>query len=751
MSTTNDGPATKEQRLHEVLHAYLEAADAGQAPDREELLRQHPDVADELRAFLDDEGRLAALAGAMHATVAPGRAAEPGTMVRYFGDYEILDEIARGGMGVVYRARQVNADRVVALKMIRDGALASPDDVQRFQAEARAAANLDHPNIVPIYEVGTHEGQHYFSMKLIEGGSLAQSPPLAMAGLARLMVKVARAVHHAHQRGVIHRDLKPANILLEANGEPHVTDFGLAKRIDAKGSLSPTGAVIGTPGYMAPEQASAKHGGVTTLTDVYGLGAILYELLTGRPPHQAETPFDTVLQLLESDPVWPRTLKPEVDRDLEAVCMKCLARDPQQRYASAADLADELERWLDGAPLSVRPPSTGRLVWYWLRKNIRAAVWVVLIGVVCGVVGPLANAVTFFRPIAQEMRETYDRFPSSPRPWLATLDLSWPDWSVRLLLVLGGLTLLLGSGLLIQLLVRPKSAGADVIAGATVGVITGLVAFALLTGPARIIDRIARPSPTAHPWERRAHIEEGIDLSLVRQVTQIQDLRASVFEPERDELRRWDAARLERDLYTDVPDLRGIPEGERVGALEARYRANMVVGVCRGMWSGLFGTLLACCTVGIISASLAGCLLRGDQGILGDTPVALGPRVARCLEIAVVTSLSLGLAPFAGMRDPTEEAARYLPLPLGSILPVIVMFSCVGFRWGWRLPGYLLVLAWSAGLSAADGHATAAVIVSLLAVGALVLIHLWERRAPQVASPSIPDDEYLDDEYLDDE
>ncbi len=334
------------------------------------------------------------------------------------GDYEVLGRLAEGGMGVVYRARQVSLNRVVALKMIRAGQWASAADVQRFRAEAEAAARLDHPNIVPIYEVGEHQGQPYFSMKLIEGRSLAeqmarQERPSPRQG-ARLMATIARAVHYAHQRGILHRDLKPGNVLLSRRtGEspvlpeedrrphlsddecvPHVTDFGLARRLDDAAGLTQSGAIVGTPGYMAPEQAFGKKEELSTAADVYSLGAILYELLTGRPPFQAESPLDVLLQARDTEPRRPSALEPAVPLDLETVCLKCLEKQPARRYGSAEALADDLERWLRGECVSARPAGAWERGVKWARRQpaLAALVGLAAAGLLALVVGAVVVA-----------------------------------------------------------------------------------------------------------------------------------------------------------------------------------------------------------------------------------------------------------------------------------------------------------------------------------------------------------------------
>ena len=294
-----------------------------------------------------------------------------------FGDYELLEEIGRGGMGVVYRAAQKSLGRTVAIKMLLRRDLASPADLSRFRSEAEAAAQLDHPGIVSIFEVGEFDGHPFYSMQLVEGTTLAKrlrQGPLPAREAAALLAKVADAVQVAHTRGVLHRDLKPSNILIDGGGEPHVSDFGLAKRLEAEESVTHTGAILGTPCYMSPEQAAGSRGDVGPTSDVWSLGTILYQMLTGRPPFQASSPMDTLLAVLESDPPVPRSIDRQVDRDLEMIALKSLQKPQELRYGSAAELAADLRAFLAGEPVAARHGGFADIVARLFRETHHAVV-----------------------------------------------------------------------------------------------------------------------------------------------------------------------------------------------------------------------------------------------------------------------------------------------------------------------------------------------------------------------------------------
>jgi serine/threonine-protein kinase len=387
MDAKTSNTADREQRLDEAVTSYLQALGQGLEPDYQDWLARYPDLAEELAEYFAGREALEHVAAPLREvglaaptavadrdrTVGNGEVGQPQELAgTEFGDYEILGEIGRGGMGVVYKARQKSLNRLVAVKVFRAGDLGGKAELQRFRNEAEMVALLDHAGIVPIHEVGTHAGRPYFTMKLIEGGSLADHLERFRAdprSAARLVAAVARAVHHAHQRGVLHRDLKPSNILLDGQGRPHVTDFGLAKRVETDTSLTQSGALVGTPSYMAPEQTSGRKEEVTIATDVYGLGAVLYAVLTGRPPFRAETLLDTLAQVSEREPELPRRLNLNVDRDLETICLKCLQKEPAKRYRSAEAVAGDLKRWLGGEPIQARPVGRLQRLGRWCRRK----------------------------------------------------------------------------------------------------------------------------------------------------------------------------------------------------------------------------------------------------------------------------------------------------------------------------------------------------------------------------------------------
>src|ERR1700736_897102 len=311
-----------------------------------------------------------------------------------FGDYELLQEIGRGSQGVVYRARQKSLNRTVALKIIACGHWASQPHLKRFRREAEAAASLNHPGIVPIYEVGERDGACYFSMGFVEGGQLdaiASQEPMSLRRAAELIAKLARVVHYAHEHGILHRDIKPGNILLDATGEPHLSDFGLARLVETESTVTQTRDVMGTPSYMAPEQAAGDNAAISSATDVYGLGAVLYQLLTGHPPFAGETSYETIKLLLDTEPRQPRLWSRKIDRDLSTICLKCLEKDPKRRYSSALALAEDLERWLKHEPILARRIGVITRGKKWVRRNPTMAIAAVLLVGLVAVVGVIIS------------------------------------------------------------------------------------------------------------------------------------------------------------------------------------------------------------------------------------------------------------------------------------------------------------------------------------------------------------------------
>ncbi|MFO0810953.1 MAG: serine/threonine-protein kinase [Gemmataceae bacterium] len=381
-------PDSHDDRLDAAIAEYLDAERRGEPPSLPAFLDRHADVRHALAAFLADHTRFRREADPIDPLTVDFAepAAGPLPHVRYFGDYELLEELARGGFGVVYKARQVSLDRTVALKMLHRAGRASAVDVARFRIEAEAAASLDHPNIVPIYEVGEHDGRPYYAMKFIDGPTLGRTPRGSWKVEASRLADVSRAVHYAHQRGILHRDLKPGNILLASGGGhapgdrpgrphppladaiPYVADFGLAKQLDAGASLTESNALLGTAGYVSPEQARGSKG-LTTATDIFSLGVILYERLTGAPAFPGATILERLDALRTAATPRPTQLVPTLPRDLETVCLKCLEREPAKRYPTAEALADDLARWVRGEPIAARRTGPMERFALWCRRN----------------------------------------------------------------------------------------------------------------------------------------------------------------------------------------------------------------------------------------------------------------------------------------------------------------------------------------------------------------------------------------------
>jgi eukaryotic-like serine/threonine-protein kinase len=625
-------------------------------------------------------------------TLAPPQSGpEAASPHRTVGDYELLEEIARGGMGVVYRARQVSLNRTVAVKMILTGQLASPADVARFRTEAEAAASLDHLNIVPIYEVGEHDGQQYFSMKLIEGGSLAQqltagdaenrrdglSLRFSASSAVQLLVKVARAVHHAHQRGVLHRDLKPANILLDAHGEPHVTDFGLAKRTSGDSGQTQSGAIIGTPSYMAPEQARAEKV-LTTAVDVYSLGAILYELLTGRPPFRAATPLDTLLQVLDKELESPRALNPAIDRDLETICLKCLAKDPARRYASADALAVDLEHWLAREPISARPPSLAFLLRVWLRQNFGALGWAVVIGLLCGAFGALFAWLQCSWTLHRLVSPVYQALVHVERPWLIPSpewgwferNVYYRSWFERT--VYYAATLTGGAiGFLTVVLVRPKNRAADAIAGFVAGFVAAAVAFTF-GGGWYFTGMMAVPAIPKDVEGRLIHfgvfagggalnLSDSKDGQVVQRVAKAEEL-----------------------LLERYPDLQPYDANTRATLLYLKSRGDTLVGIQVGLWASLLLLFGAYVTGGVGLTVAAGTWWRRTGSVRG--------LLLRYAEFAVPLAFFL----MFGIEYATNRFLLHEPQwndLLFKVLLGLVGLAVVATAWGWPWPLRLLCQA----------------------------------------------------------
>jgi len=360
----------RDEQLERIIADYQQAQNSGQTIDEAALITSHPELAGELREFFAERGYREMLTSPLSDyAVAPQPVLRE---LQEFGDYQILEEIARGGMGIVYKARQISLNRIVAVKMILSGPLASETEIKRLQFEAESVANLQHPNIVAVHEAGRCDGHSYLTMEYIEGQTLSEivrEHPLPPGQAGRYVKEMAEAIHYAHQQGTLHRDLKPSNVLIDNKDRVRITDFGLAMRVAGDSELTQTGQILGTPSYMPPEQAQLQRELIGPASDIYSIGAVLYKLLTGRPPFQAETDMVTMWQLIETEPISPRLLNPAVPKDLETICLKCLEKEPHKRYATAEQLAHDLDRFLHGEPILARPIGRFARAWRWCRRH----------------------------------------------------------------------------------------------------------------------------------------------------------------------------------------------------------------------------------------------------------------------------------------------------------------------------------------------------------------------------------------------
>ena len=598
--------------------------------------------------------------------------------------YEIISELGRGGMGVVYKARQLGLNRLVAIKMILHGAHASSEERMRFRIEGEAIARLRHPNIVQVYQIGEHEDLPFFSLEFCGDGSLADrlsKGPLSPREAAGLVVTLARAVHAAHQQGIIHRDLKPGNILFTGGGGQEavvpdasiagdatrfltfaeaatttlkITDFGLAKRLDEAGQTQ-SGSILGTPSYMAPEQAAGQAIAVTTLADVYALGAILYECLTGQTPFRGATALDTIRAVLEESPLSPSTVRPGLDRGLELICLRCLEKDPARRYNSAGALADDLRRWLAGEPLSVRAPSLFLLVRSWVRQNFGSAGWTVIIGLVCGLVVGLSMWLILIQPSMAQISRAYTVMPNQPRPWLV---FSWnpPAWLIQLASLLS-LIVAASLGLWTALLVRPRHSQADLAAGGVTGLVAGIVLFMTSFGWCAVMLRSATSQN---------------DQWLVAQAA-------------------WSAQpeAPSSQLLQRYPDLQQVPAEQRGRVVYNMLMSEQLTAIPTGMWTGMFLSLSLSVALGICGTAVAGPLVRQNSRhwVL----------MLRYLEIVLPGTVVLGqlfLLAMLGLFSTTRMNLPWWHPPLvlaTSALVIVAVFR----KWPWpvRLTLFLFLAA----------------------------------------------------------
>jgi eukaryotic-like serine/threonine-protein kinase len=559
--------------------------------------------------------------------------------------YTIEGELGRGGMGVVYRAKHLRLNRVVAIKVIDVRSFPTELGVRRFLAEAELVATLDHSGIVPVYEVGEYGGWPFFAMRLVDGGSLAQHLSRLLKdqrAAVRLLVQVARAVHYAHQHGVLHRDLKPANILLDSQGAPVVADFGLAKRLDGSGSLSCTGTALGTPAYVAPEQvADSKH--TTTAADVYSLGAILFELLTGRPPFRAGGIFEVLRKLHEERPPPLRALDPSIDPTLELICLKCLEKNPQHRYSSAEALAADLDRWLVGDTVSVRPPSLTALLRVWARQNFGSAGWTVAGGAACGLVMGGYNLLELLGTKLHRLGAAYESLTGLRRPWLAAGPIPDP-----VLTMAEGVMYLLLLALMLatSALVRARTRGADIAAGLITGLVTAVTFFTVSFGWWSV-----------YSW---AVVPASADLTLL--------------------------AGSDDLLLSRYPDLATVPEAKRRPVLLDKAQFDQAIRIPQGILLGMVLAVGLTVPVSVALVCFAGALLRRYGRLRMVVPLYLEravPGVIFCGYLFLLVQRALLY------RTPPQHPVCYLLLLAWCGLAV----AAASRRWPWAIR-LALQVAW---------------------------------------------------------
>lgn len=573
-------------------------------------------------------------------------------------DYELLEELGRGGMGVVYKARQKKLDRTVALKMILGGAFASADAVKRFELEAETAAKLDHSGIVPIYEIGQSDGNHFFSMKLVEGRSLAdrldeyQSDPRKSV---ELMIDIAQAVQHAHERGVLHRDLKPANILIDAEGNAAVTDLGLAKLLDDDSGLTQTGLVMGSPGFMSPEQAAGKSD-VTTAVDIYSLGAVLYWLITGRPPFQAESRLEVILQTLDHTPESVRVYRPDADRDLNLICQKALQKSPRDRYGSVTELANDLQAWLDGDPLSVRPPTSFDLARNWIRKNFRTVAISLGAGVLAGLVVGMIILMVQMHNQFNVTSNYYEQLGDSEIPGV----LRWFSWvkQVPLWLLILLPPFLVWMNVLIGIvtiwLIKPKSREVGMVAATSAALLAGIVAFTVSLGWAPItVHAIGAGKPDIELLSDALWMDDANEHGLAR-----------------------------RALMQRYPGLRTLDTNQRGYLVRQKILTDQSLGVPFAMGQGILTTLcLTACPL-FFATMLSGLIWdRGNRG---------GAYFGKSIELGIYSALFfLVMTKFVSNSVGTSPGLTYQLMTLAGI-GFALYLGLTERRAVWRIAGFLV-------------------------------------------------------------